>query len=685
MTKNAIKKACTLILTMSLFLLFNAFAQVPPLVFDVENTGVDCTKPSLPSFEELPVVKPLTDPFEWSDGSGRDTTYASWEKRRNEIKAEIEHYEIGPKPERPDTISATFSNDTLRVHITVNGETLTLTSAVILPEGAGPFPAIIGIPAFQGLPPVAGSLPNDIFTSRDIAIIPFPYWEVMAHTQSRGNEPINRLYPDLTYMGAYSAWPWGISRLIDGLELVSGDLPIDLEHLAISGCSFAGKMALFAGALDERIALTIVQESGGGGIAAWRVSEFIGGQAERIGTTGTAWFIEYMFDFAGSNVSKLPHDHHELIAMVAPRALLFLGNPDYPGLAEESCYTSCVAAQKVWEKFGIADRFGYSIVGNHSHCMLPGEQYPEVEAFVEKFLLGNTSANTDVAIHPFDYVIPSYWTDWWGTENPQFPVLDRSESEEIWLEAECADIGSAWNVRLDTLASNGSYMVPKPGLYSDTKPTDPDAFVTVSFTVSKDTTYHFFERLNCPTLDHNSYWIAHDDVALKLYSSQLTDGWEWIKSEDMELTAGEHTLTYGFQEDGVLIDKICITDFHYPPAEKGGTAQSICNPDTTTIPYNPVNSLNEINTTGRYSLEQNYPNPVNNNTTISFEIPRKTYVSIKVYTMLGEEIEELAGKEYTAGKHRVEFNAQNLSDSICFYTFKADNFIASRKMIIQNK
>lgn len=41
---------------------------------------------------------------------------------------------------------------------------------------------------------------------------------------------------------------------------------IDLSHLAISGCSFAGKMALFAGAFDERIALTIAQEPGGGGL-----------------------------------------------------------------------------------------------------------------------------------------------------------------------------------------------------------------------------------------------------------------------------------------------------------------------------------------------------------------------------------------------------------------------------------
>src|SRR5690606_12967866 len=117
---------------------------------------------------------------------------------------------------------------------------LTLTSAINLPEGEGPFPAIIGMGGT--------SLPSSMFTSRDIAQLNFNFGQVMAHTQVRGTEPINKLYPDLTYMGAYSAWPWGVSRLIDGLELVSEELNIDTEHLAVSGCSFAGKMALYSGA-----------------------------------------------------------------------------------------------------------------------------------------------------------------------------------------------------------------------------------------------------------------------------------------------------------------------------------------------------------------------------------------------------------------------------------------------------
>ena len=82
-----------------------------------------------------------------------------------------------------------------------------------------------------------------------------------------------------------------------------------------------------------------------------------------------------------------------------------------------------------------------------------------------------------------------------------------------------------------------------------------------------------------------------------------------------------------------------------------------------------------------YLLGQNYPNPFNGKTNISFEIPVNTYVSLKVYNMIGTEIIELAGKEYSQGKHIVEFDTKNLAKGIYIYTIKADKFSASQKMI----
>lgn len=387
------------------FMLASCGTEDIPLVFDRENTSDKYEMPAMPALEELPVVETLPDPLQFENGKAVKR-YSQWERRRAEILAQLQHYEVGFKPQTArECVEAEMSGDTLKVSVTDNGETLTMRCLITYPEGEGPFPAIIGI----GMG--AGSLPRHIFEERGIAMISFPFWEVMSHTQKRGEEPLNRLYPDQTEIGSYAAWPWGVSRLIDALEILGEESRIDIAHLAISGCSFAGKMALWSGAMDERIALTIAQEPGGGGAAAWRVSETLG-NVETLGRTNYSWFKESMRVFSEENVSRLPMDHHELCALVAPRALLVFGNPDYEWLADESGYVSCVAARKVWEYFGIEDRMGYSFIDGHFHCMLPESQWPELEAFVDRFLLGK-DVPTDVTVaHIFEDVDVEKWINW---------------------------------------------------------------------------------------------------------------------------------------------------------------------------------------------------------------------------------------------------------------------------------
>ena len=398
-------KMALAILLLSQMMVFGQTAI--PLVYDKEYTNDNFQLPGILPIDKLPEIATLPDPFAWADGSGRSTDFKDWKRHRFEIAHQLQHYELGMKPVTPrDSIEAILNNDTLRVIVHENGEVLQLTAPIKYPEGNGPFPAIIGIGRSTG------ALPEQLFDKRKIAQITFDFTQVMSHTQKRGNEPINRLYPEQTEMGSYCAWSWGISRLIDGLEKVEKKSRIDLSHLAISGCSFAGKMALFAGAFDERIALTIAQEPGGGGVNAWRVSETLE-NVETLGRTNYAWFLESMRQFAGKNVNRLPIDHHELAALIAPRALLVLGNTDYEWLAEESNYVSCQAARMVWKAFGIEDRMGFSIQGGHMHCMLPKSQYPEVEAFIDKFLLGKTYVDTFVTkadmFEDMDYL---KWMPW---------------------------------------------------------------------------------------------------------------------------------------------------------------------------------------------------------------------------------------------------------------------------------
>ena len=359
-----------------------------PLVYDQEFAGAKYPAPAFPSVDEATNLETLPNPFEFSNSKKQVKKFKDWEKRRAEIVRELQHYEIGEKPmiDKKD-IEATLEGNKLTVKVTRNGETLEISANITYPEGDGPFPLMIGM---SGI-----SLPRNFCPDRKIATMNFNMNQVMAHQQKRGSEPINKIYPELVENGAYAMWPWGVSRIIDGLEMVGAASKIDMKHIGVTGCSFAGKMALWSGAFDERIALTIAQEPGGGGAAAWRVSETLG-HVETLGNTDPHWFKESMWAWKDENVKKLPYDHHELCALVCPRALLVLGNTDYEWLADEAAYVSCVAAREVWKKFGIADRMGFSIQGGHGHCQLPTSQYPEVEAFIDKFLLGKNDANTTI-------------------------------------------------------------------------------------------------------------------------------------------------------------------------------------------------------------------------------------------------------------------------------------------------
>lgn len=415
-------------LFLSTLLVSGLLSQTMPLVYDVENTGADIAEPPLPPLSQCTVTTALPDPFMYADSSGWLYYKTDWRRRRAEIGYQIQHYEIGTKPPRPDTVLASYTSadSILRVTVIVNGDTLKLTSRVYPPNGPGPFPAVIGMTFFPGAGGT-GSLPSTIFTSRNIAAIEFVHDQVTKYGNPQNTDPFFRLYPNLNVdtSGQYSAWAWGVSRVIDGLELVQDSLPVDLKHIAVTGCSYAGKMALFAGAFDERIALTISQESGGGGATSWRFSHTEpSGTVELIDNTDYNWFENSMRQFSGDNVSRLPEDHHELMAMCAPRALYVTANPDYTWLSNRSCYVASMACKPVYEALGISDRFGFSIVGGHPHCQVPSSQIPEIEAFVDKFLLGKTDVNTSFADSPYSIDLTTWIT--WGSAG----LVDNPNSVE---------------------------------------------------------------------------------------------------------------------------------------------------------------------------------------------------------------------------------------------------------------
>lgn len=83
-----------------------------------------------------------------------------------------------------------------------------------------------------------------------------------------------------------------------------------------------------------------------------------------------------------------------------------------------------------------------------------------------------------------------------------------------------------------------------------------------------------------------------------------------------------------------------------------------------------------------YFLQQNYPNPFNTLTTINYEIPFQANVTLKLYDILGREIETLVNEQKPAGRYKVNFAENNLSSGVYFYTLQTDNYSQTNKMIL---
>ncbi|MDP3581756.1 MAG: T9SS type A sorting domain-containing protein, partial [Ignavibacteria bacterium] len=83
-----------------------------------------------------------------------------------------------------------------------------------------------------------------------------------------------------------------------------------------------------------------------------------------------------------------------------------------------------------------------------------------------------------------------------------------------------------------------------------------------------------------------------------------------------------------------------------------------------------------------YVLNQNYPNPFNPTTKISFSIPENGFTVLKIYNMLGQQVDELISKDLNVGNYSVEFNASKLPSGVYIYVLQSGSHIISRKMML---
>jgi hypothetical protein len=84
----------------------------------------------------------------------------------------------------------------------------------------------------------------------------------------------------------------------------------------------------------------------------------------------------------------------------------------------------------------------------------------------------------------------------------------------------------------------------------------------------------------------------------------------------------------------------------------------------------------------RFTLEQNYPNPFNPTTAISFTLPKKSFVSLKVFDILGREVATIVSEELFTGSYTRQWNTTGMPSGVFFYCLQAGVFTETKKMLL---
>ena len=83
-----------------------------------------------------------------------------------------------------------------------------------------------------------------------------------------------------------------------------------------------------------------------------------------------------------------------------------------------------------------------------------------------------------------------------------------------------------------------------------------------------------------------------------------------------------------------------------------------------------------------YSLLQNYPNPFNPTTTISFNLPSKSFISLKIFDLIGREQATIVSEEMSQGNYSRQWNAERFPSGIYFYRLQTGIFSETKKLLL---
>jgi hypothetical protein len=375
-----------------------------------EFTGEDCevAEPADVNDAALP------DLFESLDGT-RITQKSHWSCRRAELKKIVEKYIHGEKPGKPEMVSGTVTATSVTVQVQHMGKSAEFSVSVSIPSGAKrPAPAIIGLGG--------GSLDRSILTEEGVATMNYNNGQISSETSRSGI--FSNVYGN-TGASAQVGWAWGVSRIIDVLiaekEAGRNDL-IDPTAIGVTGCSRLGKGAFTIGAFDERIALGIPQESGTGGVSAFRVvnTNPMGPNGKPAQSLASAWteaqgWFGTAFGNYRNNVNVIPGDTHSLVAMYAPRGLLVLDNSRIGELGSSAQHAASAAGARVYAALGVEKNIAYHggrAMDPHMHCSFYSEQAEPLRRAIRAHLTRTAEPAGAIEPQPAGTADLARWIDW---------------------------------------------------------------------------------------------------------------------------------------------------------------------------------------------------------------------------------------------------------------------------------
>lgn len=236
-----------------------------------------------------------------------------------------------------------------------------------------------------------------------------------------------------------------------------------------------------------------------------------------------------------------------------------------------------------------------------------------------------------------------------------------------------------WTVYIQTgceiiIEGNNNYISNGDSLPSKLDFTDFD-----SVNVNNDTTIHTFIIKNNGTTPLELF----GDSSLISISGSGTKSFKVILQPSNIISIGDSTvfkIAFSPSDTGLAKAMISINHDDWDKSPFSFIIQGV----GTVGNSSEYNESKENKTLDEFMLLQNYPNPFNPTTVISYQLPEASNVSLKIYDILGNEIATLVEGYKPAGMYNAEFkmNNEQYGSGIYFYQLKADNFTATKKMIM---